>query len=137
MMDLMTDCARSSVSIAEADGPTAWSAAHLRRIGAEDGIRTRDPQLGKLMLYQLSYVRVRLRITDSGVPPWCRKRRRLPLVHCPRASRSESRVLGEKLLRSLATAVFQASHKDEAIHGGKLALPVAGLFLQDCQQPRR
>ena len=27
---------------------------------ADDGVRTRDPQLGKLMLYQLSYVRVRL-----------------------------------------------------------------------------
>ena len=27
-------------------------------IGADDGIRTRDPQLGKLMLYQLSYVRI-------------------------------------------------------------------------------
>ena len=52
-------------------------------------------------------------------------------------SRSESRVLGEKLLRSLATAVFQASHKDEAIHGGKPTLLVAGLFLQDCQEPRR
>ena len=25
--------------------------------GAENGIRTRDPQLGKLMLYQLSYFR--------------------------------------------------------------------------------
>jgi hypothetical protein len=25
--------------------------------GADDGARTRDPQLGKLMLYQLSYVR--------------------------------------------------------------------------------
>jgi hypothetical protein len=24
---------------------------------ADDGARTRDPQLGKLMLYQLSYVR--------------------------------------------------------------------------------
>ena len=89
------------------------------------------------MLYQLSYVRVRLRITDSGVPPWRRKRRRLPLVYCPRTSRSESRVLGEKLLRSLATVGFQASHKDEAIHGGKPTLPVAGLFLQDCQEPRR
>jgi hypothetical protein len=31
-----------------------------RRAGfsrADDGVRTRDPQLGKLMLYQLSYVR--------------------------------------------------------------------------------
>ena len=27
------------------------------KIGADNGIRTRDPQLGKLMLYQLSYVR--------------------------------------------------------------------------------
>jgi hypothetical protein len=25
--------------------------------GADNGVRTRDPQLGKLMLYQLSYVR--------------------------------------------------------------------------------
>jgi hypothetical protein len=25
---------------------------------ADDGVRTHDPQLGKLMLYQLSYVRV-------------------------------------------------------------------------------
>jgi hypothetical protein len=29
---------------------------------ADDGDRTRDPQLGKLMLYQLSYVRVALKI---------------------------------------------------------------------------
>jgi hypothetical protein len=28
------------------------------RCEADDGDRTRDPQLGKLMLYQLSYVRV-------------------------------------------------------------------------------
>ena len=28
-------------------------------IGADDEIRTRDPHLGKVMLYQLSYVRVR------------------------------------------------------------------------------
>ena len=27
-------------------------------IGAKNGTRTRDPQLGKLMLYQLSYFRV-------------------------------------------------------------------------------
>lgn len=27
---------------------------------AVDGVRTRDPQLGKLMLYQLSYYRVAL-----------------------------------------------------------------------------
>ncbi len=32
----------------------------LPRHGAENGTRTRDPQLGKLMLYQLSYFRVLL-----------------------------------------------------------------------------
>ena len=29
-------------------------------LGADDGIRTRDPHLGKVMLYQLSHIRVRL-----------------------------------------------------------------------------
>ena len=28
--------------------------------GAENGTRTRDPQLGKLMLYQLSYCRINI-----------------------------------------------------------------------------
>ena len=31
--------------------------AMVRMIGAGNGVRTRDPQLGKLMLYQLSYAR--------------------------------------------------------------------------------
>ena len=30
----------------------------IRRLRADDGIRTRDPHLGKVMLYQLSHVRV-------------------------------------------------------------------------------
>ena len=34
-------------------------ACHRTRNGADDGLRTRDLQLGKLALYQLSYVRVR------------------------------------------------------------------------------
>ena len=34
--------------------------------GAEDEIRTRDPHLGKVMLYQLSYFRMR-NCTDSGL----------------------------------------------------------------------
>jgi hypothetical protein len=29
----------------------------LRILGADDGIRTRDPHLGKVVLYQLSHVR--------------------------------------------------------------------------------
>ncbi len=32
--------------------------ASITKFGAGNGIRTRDPQLGKLMLYQLSYSRV-------------------------------------------------------------------------------
>ena len=32
---------------------------YLHFCGADDGIRTRDPNLGKVVLYQLSYVRVR------------------------------------------------------------------------------
>ena len=52
---------------------------------ADDGIRTRDPHLGKVMLYQLSHVRVsgRLRYqspaeTDNGISTgtaleWCSK----------------------------------------------------------------
>ena len=37
---------------------TAVTAGEARlAVRADDGDRTRDPQLGKLMLYQLSYVR--------------------------------------------------------------------------------
>ena len=32
--------------------------ARLGLLRADDGIRTRDPHLGKVMLYQLSHVRV-------------------------------------------------------------------------------
>jgi hypothetical protein len=35
---------------------------------ADDGVRTRDPQLGKLMLYQLSYVRVRVILAGDARP---------------------------------------------------------------------
>jgi hypothetical protein len=34
---------------------------------ADDGLRTRDLQLGKLALYQLSYVRVRRHFTTPGL----------------------------------------------------------------------
>ena len=33
-------------------------ASHQELYGADDEIRTRDPHLGKVMLYQLSHVRV-------------------------------------------------------------------------------
>jgi hypothetical protein len=45
-----------------------------RSLKAEDGVRTRDPQLGKLMLCQLSYFRVRFlfaqhQLTAERCPP--------------------------------------------------------------------
>ena len=41
-----------------------------RKIGlrADDGIRTRDPHLGKVMRYQLRYVRVNTGRLPRGVP---------------------------------------------------------------------
>ena len=40
-----------------------------RRNGAEDGTRTRDPHLGKVMLYQLSHFRSK----DPSTLRWCRE----------------------------------------------------------------
>ena len=36
--------------------------------GAEDGTRTRDPNLGKVMLYQLSYFRLMSIWLKDGLP---------------------------------------------------------------------
>ena len=38
-------------------GPLKWPLTYTSS-GADDGIRTRDPNLGKVVLYQLSHVRV-------------------------------------------------------------------------------
>ena len=40
----------------QASGP--HGAADVVFLGADDEIRTRDPHLGKVMLYQLSHIRV-------------------------------------------------------------------------------
>ena len=46
----------------------AGISAHRKpRLRADDGIRTRDPHLGKVMLYQLSHVRMPVR--DASVRP--------------------------------------------------------------------
>ncbi len=52
------------------EGVDRWfgSAPPRKRIGAEDGIRTRDPHLGKVMLYQLSHFRSELRTPVLLVP---------------------------------------------------------------------
>ena len=49
---------RTSRPSADAAGP-AFAEAHFfsENLRAGDGIRTRDPKLGKLVLYQLSYSR--------------------------------------------------------------------------------
>ena len=43
-----------------------------RLLGADDGTRTRDPHLGKVMLYQLSHIRMRpialLKARGAGKP---------------------------------------------------------------------
>ena len=36
---------------------------------AEDGTQTRDPQLGRLMLYQLSYFRISIFVGKDGFEP--------------------------------------------------------------------
>ena len=59
--ELMTSSLPRRRSTPELRGPESQSVV---KPGAGDEIRTRDPQLGRLMLYQLSYTRPR---TDCGV----------------------------------------------------------------------
>ncbi len=58
------DCAGSRASIARLFGRGVSG----QRNGAEDGTRTRDPHLGKVMLYQLSHFRSELRAPVLLVP---------------------------------------------------------------------
>ena len=37
--------------------------------GAEDEARTRDPNLGKVVLYQLSYFRIKIKVGEDGFEP--------------------------------------------------------------------
>ncbi len=47
--------------------PRKCSTSELHRQRAEDGAQTRDPQLGRLMLYQLSYFRKKMNFNYSLV----------------------------------------------------------------------
>ena len=38
-------------------------------VGAEDEARTRDPNLGKVVLYQLSYFRIKIKVGEDGFEP--------------------------------------------------------------------
>ena len=64
------------------------------RLGAGDGTRTRDALLGRQVLYQLSYSRMRTRVI-SGCPHYdttCPPLRAVLLIS-PRGSSSESVIL--------------------------------------------
>ncbi len=52
-----------------ADGMRTASVRGRGRSGAEDGTRTRDPHLGKVMLYQLSH----FRLMPRPIRGWCRE----------------------------------------------------------------
>jgi hypothetical protein len=55
--ELMTSSLPRRRSTPELRGPESQS---VIKTGAGDEIRTRDPQLGRLMLYQLSYTRPKI-----------------------------------------------------------------------------
>ena len=52
----------------------------IRRLRADDGIRTRDPHLGKVMLYQLSHVRA-----PATRRAWCTPAGRGCVKNCSRS----------------------------------------------------
>src|SRR5262249_8495623 len=52
---------RRASGVARGREPCLRRAVRPGRSGAEDGTRTRDPHLGKVMLYQLSHFRLRTR----------------------------------------------------------------------------
>ena len=74
--------------------PRMRSTPELHRLlfaGAEDEVRTRDPQLGRLMLYQLSYFRNVNSVGGGGLEPPNPKERiysppQLPLCDPPKFS---------------------------------------------------
>ena len=47
----------------------ALSRNYVSIMRAEDGTQTRDPQLGRLMLYQLSYFRISIFVGKDGFEP--------------------------------------------------------------------
>ena len=70
--------------------------------GADDGIRTRDPNLGKVVLYQLSHVRVRqMRLSAATAPSPPQE----PLCPKPPSPRSVSARLSVTTKAALATAI--------------------------------
>ena len=75
--------------------PSAVSRANPKpRFRADDGIRTRDPHLGKVMLYQLSHVRVPVRVhlgPDHRISPALRSELYPILAQPPTQSRDDGK----------------------------------------------
>src|SRR5581483_10814138 len=114
-----TDGQVTSVVFESEGTETLWDQGFLR---ADDGIRTRDPNLGKVVLYQLSHVRVVRETYQSPAgpgyvgetywrpvepnPPW-------PRVVCPRSSTSSQSMAATSWITSWAmrspTATSNAS----------------------------
>ena len=65
------------------DGPCHRSASTVD--GADNGVRTRDPHLGKVVLYQLSHVRV-----TNGYISRSETLMQDPISRCPRKKISEA-----------------------------------------------
>src|SRR5262245_39810780 len=88
-------------------------ASHQHICGADDGIRTRDPHLGKVMLYQPSHVRVRVKTLASLPEP--RK-----MDHWPRAATdarmrwAKSWARGRSLIRLTVIACPSAMNVSDA-----------------------
>src|SRR3954469_9327168 len=108
--------------------PLDEGAAGPRVNGAEDGTRTRDPHLGKVMLYQLSHFRSK----DPSTHGWCREpgsnwRHRdfqsralptelsrpdgQPAVGCPSAGGTIPRASPGEQRRDLPAPLFQPSQR--------------------------
>ena len=77
-------------------GQNIDSDLHILR--ADDGIRTRDPHLGKVMLYQLSHVRVTSKCSKAVTPP----RPGIQLTALSQSPRAQTRSVPDQRLRSAA-----------------------------------
>ena len=60
--------ARAGIEPTSKDLQSSASPLCHRATGAGNGTRTRDPNLGKVVLYQLSYSRLVIRYYTSGSP---------------------------------------------------------------------
>ena len=56
----------SSLQLSDFVGDSKFKSAFLLTLGAENETRTRDPNLGKVVLYQLSYFRISLKWDCKG-----------------------------------------------------------------------